>query len=133
MKKTGYDYSMNRQTIDDPETMPLESVDMFGMALLYRSGPSLPAEQNHQRVPHRGGHRTCMLIQNDVVKKQRMDAYVGDARFWKAIDDSFEKTEIEKVQRHIGDPEPTTFELRTSEVQLEFKPDGKIADVKPKH
>lgn len=45
-----------------------------------------------------------------------MDAYVGDARFWKAIDDSFEKTEIEKVQRHIGDPEPTTFELRTSEV-----------------
>lgn len=30
MKKTGYDYSINRQTIDDPETMPLESVDMFG-------------------------------------------------------------------------------------------------------
>jgi hypothetical protein len=30
IKKTGYDYSINRQTIDDPEVMPLESVDMFG-------------------------------------------------------------------------------------------------------
>lgn len=29
-KRNGYDYSMNRKTIDDPETMPLESVDMFG-------------------------------------------------------------------------------------------------------
>lgn len=30
IKKTGYDYSIDRKTIDDPETMPLESVDMFG-------------------------------------------------------------------------------------------------------
>lgn len=30
IKKTGDDYSINRKTIDDPETMPLESVDMFG-------------------------------------------------------------------------------------------------------
>ena len=30
-KRNGYDYSMNRKTIDDPETMPLESVDMFGI------------------------------------------------------------------------------------------------------
>jgi hypothetical protein len=29
-KRTSYDYSMDRQTIDDPEIMPLESVDMFG-------------------------------------------------------------------------------------------------------
>jgi hypothetical protein len=58
---------------------------------------------------------------------------VGDARFWKAIDDSFESTEIEKVQRHVGDPEPTTFDLRTSSVELEFHPDGKIADVHPRH
>lgn len=34
MKKTGYDYSMNRQTIDDPETVPLESVDMFGIVYI---------------------------------------------------------------------------------------------------
>lgn len=32
-KRTGYDYSMDRKTIDDPETMPLESVDMFGIIL----------------------------------------------------------------------------------------------------
>ncbi len=31
IKKTGYDYSIDRKTIDDPEVMPLESVDMFGM------------------------------------------------------------------------------------------------------
>lgn len=58
---------------------------------------------------------------------------MGDARFWKAIDDSFESTEIEKVQKHIGDPEPNNFELRKSVVDLEFHPDGKIADVHPKH
>jgi hypothetical protein len=37
MKKTGYDYSINRQTIDDPETMPLESVDMFGKLSITQS------------------------------------------------------------------------------------------------
>jgi hypothetical protein len=58
---------------------------------------------------------------------------VGDARFWKAIDDSFPTTEIEKVQKHIKDPEPLAFELRKSSVELEFAPDGKIADVHPKH
>lgn len=29
------------------------------------------------------------MIQDDVVKKQKVDVYVGDARFWKAIDESF--------------------------------------------
>lgn len=57
---------------------------------------------------------------------------MGDARFWKAIDDSFPSSEIEKVQRHIRDPEPNNFELRKSSVELEFH-DGKIADVHPKH
>lgn len=30
IKKTGYDFSIDRKTIDDPEVVPLESVDMFG-------------------------------------------------------------------------------------------------------
>jgi len=30
MKKTAYDYSIDRKTIDDPETVNLESVDMYG-------------------------------------------------------------------------------------------------------
>ena len=67
------------------------------------------------------------------MKKKKIDAYVGDARFWKAIDDSFPTSEIEKVQKQVGDPEPTAFELRKSSVELEFQPDGKIADVHPKH
>lgn len=30
IKKTGYDFSIDRKTIDDPEVVSLESVDMFG-------------------------------------------------------------------------------------------------------
>lgn len=72
-------------------------------------------------------------MQNNNVKNKKIEAYVGDARFWKAIDDSFPTTEIEKVQKHIGDPEPTAFEFRKSGVELEFDANGKIADVHPRH
>lgn len=67
------------------------------------------------------------------MRKKNIDAHVGDARFWKAIDDSFEASEIKNVQTHIGDPEPNNFELRKSKIELSFKPDGTIADVHPKH
>lgn len=33
-----------------------------------------------------------------------MDAVVGDAKFWKAIDDSFDTKEVAKVQTQLGDP-----------------------------
>jgi len=39
---------------------------------------------------------------------------VGDANFWKAIDDSFPQEEVGKVQRQIGDPRPTDFSLGES-------------------
>lgn len=70
---------------------------------------------------------------NDNLKKKSINAHVGDARFWKAIDDSFESTEVAKVQRHVGDPEPTQFELRTSKVELEVDSEGKVVNVHPKH
>ena len=38
---------------------------------------------------------------------------VGDAKFWKAIDDSFDSQEVAKVQRQLGDPEPTNFKMRS--------------------
>lgn len=67
------------------------------------------------------------------MKKKQIDAYVGDARFWKAIDDSFPSTQVEKVQKHISDPEPTNFELRSSKVELEVDSNGNVVDVHPKH
>jgi len=72
------------------------------------------------------------VIQNENMKTKNIKAHVGDARFWKAIDDSFEPSEVKKVQIHIRDPEPNAFELRTSGVELEVK-DGKVVDVHPKH
>jgi hypothetical protein len=37
IKKTGYDYSIDRKTIDDPEVVPLESVDLFGKLCITKS------------------------------------------------------------------------------------------------
>lgn len=55
-------------------------------------------------------------MQDEVTKKAAIDTYVGDARFWKTIDDAFEKEEIEKIEKHIGDPEPLAFELRPGKI-----------------
>lgn len=52
------------------------------------------------------------------MKRKNIESHVGDARFWKAIDDSFDSHEVEKVQRQIGDPEPTNFNLRSSKIEL---------------
>ena len=58
-------------------------------------------------------------MQNENLKKKNIDAVVGDAKFWKAIDDSFDTKEIAKVQSHVGDPEPTNFQLKShSKVEL---------------
>jgi hypothetical protein len=59
---------------------------------------------------------------------------VGDAKFWKAIDDSFETSEIAKVQTQLGDPEPTNYNMRShSKVELQVDRDGKVVDVHPQH
>lgn len=73
-------------------------------------------------------------MQDEIDRKKKIDVYVGDARFWKAIDDAFDKSEIEKVQKHVGDSDPTNFEIRPSSVEYEFSKEGdKIVDVHPKH
>lgn len=59
---------------------------------------------------------------------------MGDSKFWKAIDDSFDTKEIEKVQTQIGDPEPTNFTLKShSKVELELDSSGNVVDVHPRH
>lgn len=73
-------------------------------------------------------------MQNENLKKKNIDAVVGDAKFWKAIDDSFDTKEIAKVQTHVGDPEPTSFQLKShSKVELELDSNGNVVDVHPKH
>jgi hypothetical protein len=58
---------------------------------------------------------------------------VGDARFWKAIDSSFDSHEVEKVQKAVGDHEHPNFELRNSKVELEVDNSGRVVDVHPRH
>lgn len=58
--------------------------------------------------------------------------YTGDARFWKAIDASYDLSEVEKVQTHLGDQDPTGFELRRGKVEMEFNSDGEIVDLHPR-
>lgn len=58
---------------------------------------------------------------------------MGDANFWKVLDDSFPLEEVGKVQKHIGDPAPTTFGLKSSaKIDLEMDKNGKVVDVHPK-
>ena len=52
------------------------------------------------------------------MQKKQIDMYAGDQRFWKAIDDAYATSEVEKVQKHLGDQEPTEFELRAGKIEL---------------
>lgn len=58
--------------------------------------------------------------------------YAGDARFWKAIDDAFATSEVEKVQKHLGDQDPTGFELRPGKIEIEMDKDGNVVDLHQK-
>lgn len=56
---------------------------------------------------------------------------VGDARFWKAIDDSFPQEEVSKIEHATAKPNPKGFDMKDSfEVKLEIK-DGEVKDVHP--
>lgn len=72
-------------------------------------------------------------MQNENTKKKNIQAHVGDARFWKAIDDSFDKHEVEKIQKHIGEEDPTNFTYRPTKINLEVDKEGNVIDVHPKH
>mgnify|MGYP000380320802 CR=1 FL=1 len=54
-------------------------------------------------------HCKSVAIKDDAVTKKKIDMYTGDARFWKAIDDAYAKEEVEKIQKHVGDRDPTNF------------------------
>lgn len=49
---------------------------------------------------------------NDNAKRGYIDIRKGESSFWKALDDSNDPKNIEKVQRSIGDETPLDFKLR---------------------
>lgn len=56
---------------------------------------------------------------------------VGDARFWKAIDDSFPEEEISKIEHATSKPNPSGFGMKdTFDVELEVR-NGEVKDVHP--
>lgn len=71
-----------------------------------------------------------LLQQN--ANKSFIETQKGEARFWKAIDDSFDHKQIEKVQRHVGDSEPLEFQLRKGKAELVKDSNGIVVDILPK-
>ena len=44
----------------------------------------------------------------------------GSANFWKALDDSNDPHNIEKVQRKVGDEQTTTFSIENAKVKFDY-------------
>ena len=72
-------------------------------------------------------------MQDENVQKKGIQMYAGDQRFWKAIDDSYATSEVEKIQKHIGDhQDPTGFQLRPGKIEIETDKDGNVVDLHQK-
>jgi len=41
----------------------------------------------------------------------------GDKNFWKVLDSSNQKENIEKVQKHIGDTEPLNYNIEDTKIE----------------
>lgn len=50
----------------------------------------------------------------------------GENRFWKALDNSNDPANIERVQGQIGDENPLSFELRHGKIEFEYDKDGNV-------
>jgi hypothetical protein len=60
-----------------------------------------------------------------------LDIKKGEKNFWKALDDSNDPKNVEKVQKTIGDDKPTDFTLRDTKIEFVKDADGNVVDVKP--
>lgn len=56
----------------------------------------------------------------------------GEAKFWKALDNSNDAENIEKVQQKIGDSNPKDYNLRENKMEFIFDKDGNVIDLKLK-
>ena len=93
--------------------------------------------------PHISSHWTCFVIvynhtanahfqqtridvnykldnhANENAKRGYIEIRKGERSFWKALDDSNDPKNIEKVQKSIGDDKPTDFTLRDTKIEFE--------------
>lgn len=53
---------------------------------------------------------------NDNAKRGYIDVRKGEKTFWKALDNSNDIKNIEKVQKTIGDDKPTDFNFRDTKI-----------------
>lgn len=53
---------------------------------------------------------------NENAKRGYVEIRKGEASFWKALDDSNDPKNVERVQMAIGDSKPTDFSLRETKV-----------------
>ena len=66
------------------------------------------------------------------LKDGKIDRRKGEAKFWKALDDSNDPENIKKVQQKVGDPKPLDFKLRDTASYFERDEQGNVVDVLPK-
>lgn len=69
---------------------------------------------------------------NENAKRGYIDVRKGEKTFWKALDNSNDMKNVEKVQKAIGDDVPTDFSLRETKIEFIEDKDGNVVDVKPK-
>lgn len=65
-------------------------------------------------------------------KRGYIEVRKGEKTFWKAIDDSNDPKNIERVQKAVGDDRPTDFTLRDTKIEFVKDADGNVIDVNPK-
>ena len=69
---------------------------------------------------------------NESAKRGYIDIRKGESTFWKALDDSNDPKNVEKVQKAVGDDKPTDFTLRDTKILFEKDEKGNVVDVHPK-
>ena len=69
---------------------------------------------------------------NENAKRGYLDVRKGEKTFWKALDDSNDPKNVEKVQKAVGDDKPTDFTLRDTKIEFVKDANGNVVDIKPK-
>lgn len=69
---------------------------------------------------------------NDNAQRGYIEIRKGEKTFWKALDDSNDAKNVERVQKAIGDDRPTDFSLRDTKIEFVRDEKGNVVDVSPK-
>lgn len=69
---------------------------------------------------------------NENAKRGYIEIRKGERSFWKALDNSNDPKNIEKVQRAIHDETPNDFRLRETKIEFKLDSKGNVVDVDPK-